>query len=144
MTGSVARILRTMVLFAVSAGVLAGCMPDGPELERQFSEGEAGFSVKGRVEHVFDPVSWQSVYSPDPCVFLMCSDGMSDFYMLRCSSVPSGIDDVVECDAEWTTYSDLKRKSDLEFKVVRADSSSGALWLWCASARIGAVVVRPV
>ena len=66
---------------------------------------------------------------------------MSDFYMLRCSRVPREVGEEVGCDVTWTTYSDIKKKKGLEFKVTKTDPETGAVWLWCSSAMIGATVV---
>lgn len=137
MTGKTSLLLSSVL----SVLLMSGCIHDGPALEQEFREsGQICFSVRGKVEHRFDPLSWQSVFSPSPCRFVVCSDNMSDYYMLRCDSVPHEEGSTVTCDVEWTTYSDVKKKRKLEFKVVRADSSAGVLWLWNSSSMIGAAV----
>lgn len=119
----------------------AACMLDGPELEQKFSSTEEmNLSVKGKVIAEYDPYSWQIGYSPSLCEFKVCNDSMSEYYTLRCNRLPSGTGDVLTCDIEWTTYSDIKNKKKLEFKVVKEDLSTGTFWLWCSSARIGAAV----
>ncbi len=138
------KVLMLAGLCAAAALSLSGCVPDSSGLEQKFTGSDgAGFSVKGSVIHSFDPVTWQVVFSASPCEFTVCSDSMSDYYTLRCSRVPGDVGDVVECDAEWTTYSDIKVRKGLDFEVVRTDKADGALWLWCSSARIGAVVMIP-
>lgn len=128
------------------AGILtglavSGCALDGPALEQEFTESsQVNFSVKGNVEHRFDPMSWQTAFRPSPCTFTVCNDSMSDYYTLRCDRVPAEVGETLKCDAEWTTYSDIKKKKGLEFKVVKADPAVGAVWLWCQSAMIGAAV----
>ena len=135
------NVLRMAVCLCVSVAV-SGCISDGPALEKEFTDSsQIGFTVKGEVEHRFDPSGWQTVYSPSRCEFVVCSDNMSDFYMLRCSRVPREVGEEVGCDVTWTTYSDNKKKKGLEFKVTKTDPETGAVWLWCSSAMIGATVV---
>lgn len=121
---------------------LPGCAPDGPALEQEFTESSSVcFTVRGEVEHRFDPLDWQAVYSPSKCEFTVCNDNMSDFYTLRCSALPRQGGDEVKCDVTWTTYSDIKKKSGIRFKVTRADSATGVLWMWSSSELIGAAVI---
>lgn len=137
---SVKNIIFPLVA-ALALAAVQGCAPDVTELERSFTESrQPGFTVKGSVIHSFDPFTWQSSFCGEPCVFTMCTDDMSDYYTLRCSRMPVQEGDDVKCDVEWTTYSDIKSQKALSFEVVKTDRASGALWLWCSSARIGAVV----
>ena len=133
-------------LSSLVAGILllsmSGCSLDGPALEQEFTEStQITFTVKGTVEHRFDPMLWQTVYSPTKNEFVVCNDAMSDFYILRCSGTPREEGETVRCDVTWTTYSDVKKKKGLEFKVVKTDGASGTVWLWCPSAMMGAAVV---
>ena len=65
---------------------------------------------------------------------------MKDYYILRCNRVPAIIGDKVSCDLEWTTYSDVKERKNLDFELVKANPDTGVMWLWGPSARIGAAV----
>lgn len=138
------RIVRKpeAVLAMLVALALCGCSPDGPALRQSFVESDlVTFTVKGAQQHRFNMLTWQSVYSPDPCVFVVCDDDMSDYYILRCSRTPREVGESVKCDVEWTTYSNLRKKKDVEFSLVKADWTSGTLWLWSSSELIGAAVV---
>lgn len=135
---SIPRLLSAAaVLMALDA-----CTPSGPELRQDFMEsGQVVFSVKGKRIHVFDPVTWQASYSPDPCTFSVCNDNMSDYYILRCDRTPEREGESVKCSLEWTTYKDIKKKSGVDFSVVRTDPESGVLWLWSSDELIGAAVM---
>ena len=133
--------LRLSAAMAIGMA-LSGCVPDGPALEQEFRDsGQICFSVKGKVINRYDPLLWQSVTGLNSCEFTVCDDNMSDFYILRCSGVPREEGETFKCDATWSTYSDIKRKKYLEFKVVKAARTSGVVWLWCSSAMIGAAVM---
>ncbi len=136
------KVKNMWMAAAALAAAVSGCTLDGPALEQEFTDSSyINFTVKGEVEHRFDPLNWQTVCSLSEGEFTVCNDNMSDFYILRCSSVPREEGDEVVCDVTWTTYSDIKKKKGLDFKVTKADVSSGAVWLWCSSAMIGAAVI---
>lgn len=136
------RLMIWCSVWITGSVLLSGCALDGPALEQEFKDSDMiCFSVKGNVIHRFDPMLWQSVFSPSGCEFTVCEDNMSDFYTLRCSSVPREEGAVVTCDVSWTTYTDIKKKKGLEFRVVKADPASGAVWLWNPSSMIGAAVM---
>lgn len=137
MGGMICRCLSGLVCLPV----LYGCMTDGPAMEEKFVQNsDIHLSVKGDVVMSYDPLSCQILYSPSECCFSVCSDSMSDYFILRCSRLPEKEGDTVNCDVEWTTYSDVKEKKNISFTVARMDLSASTVWLWSRQSRIGAVV----
>lgn len=137
MGGMICRCLSGLAFLSA----MHGCMTDGPAMQEKFVQNsDIHLSVKGDVVMSYDPLSCQMVYSPSDCCFSVCSDSMSDYFILRCSRLPENEGDTVECDVEWTTYSDVKEKKNVSFTVAKKDPSASAVWLWSSQSRIGAVV----
>ena len=134
-------LIINIFLTLVSILSVTGCINGNTELEQRFTQFDGmHLSVKGDVVLEYNTLYWQCAFSPSSAEFKVCEDNMRDYYILRCNRVPATIGDKVSCDLEWTTYSDVKERKNLDFRLVKADPDTGIMWLWCSSARIGAAV----
>lgn len=134
------KIIKTICIALVSLSV-SGCVNGVSGLEQSFVEHDTmHLAVKGDIVLAYNPNNCQCAFSPSSAEFKVCEDNMKDYYILRCNRVPSEVGDNVKCDIEWTTYDNVKKRNNLDFKLVKSDQSSGTIWLWCSSARIGAAV----
>ena len=60
---------------------------------------------------------------------------MSEYYQVVFDTLPEQMGDRVSADLEWTTDTDILKRKNLAFEVVRTEGET--IWLWSKSARIG-------
>ena len=68
---------------------------------------------------------------------------MANYFIFRSNASLSDVGQEVTAELEYTTPSDVKIEQGLIFRVERVDQSTGLVWLWCNSNKIG-VVVRKI
>lgn len=134
-------MMRRILAFAaaaLAAATLSSCSQS--EVDASFLE-DYGVCLKvdGKMVHVFDELTWQLSYNPSSKTFRAHSDTMSDYFSLKCSSLPTTVGQSLTGSLEWSTSSDIKTRSGLDFTVEQMDSD-GNVWLWCSKKDIGVCV----
>ena len=110
------------------------------EVDAEFLE-EYGVCLKvdGKMVHVFDELTWQLSYNATSKTFRAHNDTMSDYFSLKCSSLPTYEGQSLSGSLEWSASSDIKTRSGLDFTVEQIDPD-GNVWLWCSKKAIGVCV----
>ena len=117
--------------------LLSGCQgKTDPEF---VSSTTVGLQVKGQVIFEYDPLTWQTAFNREKCLFRVHTDNMSDYYTLDLNLVPTAAGQKAKGDIEWTSKSSVLSRNGLTFTVEKMDRS-GKIWLWCRKEQIGAVV----
>lgn len=130
--------MRKALLIFVALVVLTSCSQS--EVDASFLE-DYGVCLKvdGKVIHVYDELTWQLSYNPTSRTFRASTDNMSDYFVLKCSPLPTEVGQSISGSLEWSTSSDIKTRSGLSFTVEQMDAS-GNIWLWCSKKDIGVCV----
>lgn len=116
------------LLFSVCL-MAAGCRQATENPSPEFIEtGELSLRIKGRVVHTYDPVSWQISYNADRKEFRIHNDTMSDFYILKCQSLPVEEGATLKANLLWTSTT-IQSRSNLSFTVLRI-LPDGTVWLF--------------
>lgn len=116
------------LLFAVCL-TASGCRQATENPSPEFIEtDELGLRIKGRVIHSFDPLSWQIAYNADRKEFRIHNDTMSDFYILKCQSLPEEEGATLKANLIWTSTT-IQSRSNLTFTVLRM-LPDGTVWLF--------------
>lgn len=118
--------------------LLAGCGTKFTVSELN-GENDLGLFIKGQDILRFDEDRHQSGCNGQRNTFWITDDSMANYFIIVCSSFPT-VGNTIRCDLVYTTSNDTKSRSGLSFEVTRYDESSGRIWLWNQSGRIGAVV----
>ncbi len=114
------------------------CTEERPSHE--FVHGEdLMLSVDGRIVMRYDALTWQLGYNRDKKQFRVHNDGMSRYYTVTCSSLPTRMNQEVEASVKWASGESVTTHDNLSMKVVRIEDD-GRLWLWNGARKIGVSV----
>lgn len=106
---------------------------------------ESGVSLRhrGTVIFKYEGNTCQLSYNDKRHEFKVMDDDMANYFILKCDVDPTEIDQNIVAQLSYTTSNDLKVEKDLNLKVVKIDQSSGLIWLWNSTKKLG-VVVRKI
>lgn len=97
---------------------------------------------KGAVQVTYAPQTWQCSFNTARNEFRVNDDNIANYFVIRCSEMPSSEGQELSGDVEWTVKTNIKRYEGLRFKVEQV-ASDGRIWLWNKSQKIG-VVIREI
>ncbi len=123
---------------AVLAIALCGCQKESVDPEF-LSNGNLCLMEKGRTVHSSDPLTWQTSFNRARKEFRVHTDNMSDYYILKCSTVPESEGQSIKGSLQWSGNTIVNRRN-LDFRVEKMDSE-GRVWLWCGKSKIAVSVV---
>ena len=111
------------------------------EIDSAFLENESiHLRVNGKNLFDFKEMSCQLGYNDYKQEYRVHDDTMADYYIVKLYEKPSEEGQSVTGEIEWTTSSDIVKKRDISFKVVKINSDH-KMWLWEKTNKIGAVVM---
>ncbi len=94
---------------------------------------------KGDVQVSYEPSSCQMGFNDARNEYRVYSDLLADWFVLKCSGRPAGVDHTFQADVSWTGEKSAVTKTGIEFKVVKTDEE-GKMWLWNESDKIGIII----
>lgn len=100
---------------------------------------DISLTVKGELQYKYNPLNHQYGYDLTTGEFRAYDDKLSDWFVIRCSSVPIEAGEIIVADIEYTAQNTTRKFENLQF-FVKKMSSEGYVWLWNDSRKIGAVV----
>lgn len=127
-------------LFAL---IISGCEPPYIVDEILLQEDRVSLVQNGVVVFEYDGNTCQLSYNAKRNEYRAMDDDMANYFIFRSNASLSDVGQEVTAELEYTTPSDVKLEQGLIFRVERMDQSTGLVWLWCNSNKIG-VVVRKI
>ena len=132
--------MRNIIFITFLIFALSGCVSyDIDEILLQ--QEDISLTCKGEVQLAYDPSSCQMGYNASKNEFRVCSDNLADWFVITCASDPTEEGQTIVATAAWTGKTTTNTIKDLEFEVMKI-SEDGKIWMWCQSAKIGAVMQR--
>jgi hypothetical protein len=130
-------MMRRFIYIAVAVLALSACQFNVDEV--LLSRSDISLTIKGNLQMSFDENSCQLGYNTGRNEFRVYDDKLANYFILRCSAKPTSEGQVLKADLEYTTATDSKTISGLEFTVEKT-SPEGLLWLWNKDRQIGVVI----
>lgn len=125
---------------AVAMAFICSCEPRTFTMEQFSATEEISLRIKGARLLEYKAETHQLGFSRSKCEFRVHDDDMANYFIIRCSEMPSTTGQKVTADIEYTTSDDVKSRNGLEFEVADIEDGSGKIWLWNQKYQIGAVV----
>lgn len=123
-------------LFILLSGALS-CR--GPQMdELLLASDDVLLQVNNRIVFSLAASDGQLGFSADRKTFRAGTDDMSEYFILRCNTLPTEEGQQITAELSWTTATGIQRRST-RMKVQQI--KGGTIWLWAAQDKI-AVIVR--
>ncbi len=129
---------RRFLIAGTAALVLSACQFQNID-EVLLNRSDISLTVKGNVQIAFNEHTYQLGYNTERHEFRVYDETLANYFILRCSAKPTSEGQVLKADLEYTTATDSKTISGLEFTVEKT-SPEGLLWLWNKDRQIGVVI----
>ena len=131
-------MIRRFLIAGTAALVLSSCQFQNID-EVLLNRSDISLTVKGNVQIAFNEHTYQLGYNTARNEFRVYDEKLANYFILRCSAKPTSEGQVLKADLEYTTATDSKTISALEFTVEKT-SPEGLLWLWNKDRQIGVVI----
>lgn len=130
--------MRKIFILALTALMLTSCKRyDIDEILLQ--RNDISLTIKGETVFALDPLEGQAGCNKDRNEFRAYNDDLGEWFTVRChTSVPDNGGNV-KADLKYTGSSATKSIKGVVFTVKNRDSS-GKIWLWSKSEKIGVVI----
>ena len=134
--------LKILILTLLALLTLSSCESRDGFGAEDFDSSDVCLRVKGKMVFEYVPQSCQIAFNRGRKEFRAGTDTMSDYFLLKLSSIPWEPGQVVSASLQWTTSDNMVSLDKLNFEVedVRDD---GKMWLWCPSQKINVVIRLP-
>lgn len=127
------------IIFVSFVAMAFSCCRDN-EIDSAFLGNDAiHLRVNGKNIFDFNEITCQLGYNDSKQEYRVHDDTMADYYIVTLYEKPAEEGQSIKGEIEWTTSSDIVRKRDINFKVVKIDSDH-KMWLWEKTNKIGVVV----
>lgn len=124
------------ILFCMS--IVAGCRVESLS-EILTKQSEVSLFWRGEAQMLYSPDTHQIGFNVKEKVFRVYDDRLSEWFILKCSELPTYEGQEIVADLSWTAKRETKNYSGLSFRVEKTDQN-GHIWLWNESTRIGIVI----
>ena len=121
---------------------VTGCLEEKVD-EILMQQDDVSLVVRGSVILHYDGNTCQMAYNAKKSEYRVMDDGMAHYFILKCDSDLSDLEQVLTAELRYTTLTDIKVEKGLTFSIVKVEPSTGKFWLWCQSRKIG-IVVRKI
>ena len=132
---------RTLIYMFAAVSIMAAvsCSKDS-ESQEYFIEKclDGGLVIANETIFDYDENTCQMAFNESALQYRVSNDTMSDFYVLDCNRRPGEVGSTLKATLTWSTDVDVRQRSGLEFKVIRAQGDW--FWLWNRKNDIGVVV----
>ena len=128
------RLMFILIVLASAAGCTLYTMEESL-LPRE----DISLTWKGDVQVSYESSSSQMGFNDARNEYRIYSDMLADWFVLKCSEKPAGMDHVFQADVSWTGDKSTMTKTGIGFKVVKTDNE-GKMWLWNESDKIGIII----
>lgn len=128
------RLMFILIVLASAAGCTLYTMEESL-LPRE----DISLTWKGDVQVSYESSSSQMGFNDARNEYRIYSDVLADWFVLKCSERPAGMDHIFQADVSWTGKKSTMTKTGIEFKVVKTDEQ-GKIWLWNESDKIGIII----
>ena len=113
----------------IAALALVSCHKGNGYDKARLADGTVSLSVGGATAFVYNPLTCQMAWNGATRQFRAGTDNMSDYFVVKLSSVPSASGQTMTGDLTWTTSSSVSSLSALPLEVMQVDGE-GTVWLW--------------
>ena len=133
-------IRHSLAAIAIGALLLLCSSCWGTHVDPEFLEKESpGLQVKGETVFTYNANTCQMAFNRQKKEFRVCTDTMSDYYVLTLNEVPTATGDRVKGDLVWTSVNDVISRTGVSFVVKKAERNQ-MMWLWSRKENIGVVI----
>jgi len=99
--------------------------------------------IDGKTELTYKEATWQSSFREKAIKYRVFSDSMTDYYSLVCDRKPESEGQSVTATLSYAKAgAEATELPDLAFTVVKLDSDTGLIKLWCGKKKIGVTVIQ--
>lgn len=131
------------MFITIAASLLVqGCFfLDTQEIEEVLLTKEnVSLSVKSELIFTYDADVCQLAYNADRNEFVAMTDDASEYFVLAAKEKLSHLGQDFSANLTYMTSSRMKIIENIDFTIEKIDDSSGMIWAWCPSKKIGVVV----
>lgn len=130
--------MRKLLMIMAAILALSGCKTYDVD-EILMVRSDVSLTHKGILQFSYDPLTCQMAHSPTNDEFRVFDDELANWFTVKCDDKPTEVGQTLTATVSWTTATDTKKESDLEFQVHRIDKT-GKIWMWNDSKDIGVVI----
>ncbi|MBE6232545.1 MAG: hypothetical protein E7117_09320 [Bacteroidales bacterium] len=131
-------MIRKIILVLSLITAMTGCAKyDLDEVLLQRSD--ISMTWKSEVQISYSPLTCQISHSEHRNEYRVHDDKIGNWFVVKCSEKPSYVGQKLSADVSWTTDSNIKHGTNLEFSVEKMDNT-GLVWMWNKSSKIGLVI----
>ena len=130
--------MKRLAIIFIALASAAGCTLYTME-DTLLPREDISLTWKGDVQVSYESSSCQMGFNDARNEYRIYSDMLADWFVLKCSEKPAGMDHVFQADVSWTGDKSTMTKTGIGFKVVKTDNE-GKMWLWNESDKIGIII----
>lgn len=130
--------MKKLAIIFIALASAAGCTLYTME-DTLLPREDISLTWKGDVQVSYESSSCQMGFNDARNEYRIYSDMLADWFVLKCSEKPAGMDHVFQADVSWTGDKSTMTKTGIGFKVVKTDNE-GKMWLWNESDKIGIII----
>lgn len=130
--------MKKFLIMMTAFLALAGCQEYDID-EILLTRSDVSLTIKGILQFRYDPLTCQMSHSPTEDEFRVFDDALANWFTVVCDTKPTEVGQTITATVSWTTATDTRKESELEFIVHKTDKT-GKIWMWNESKNIGVVI----